>query len=239
MESDSTKAPREKQIRWAAIIVTFFFIGLAIDYFFLHILFKEKMREQQKQEQQQQTEPSSRLNDAEKAKQAAKNPPKGTPLTQFQNIIEKCLGDKDLAKSTSTDVLIKELESKNPVKETQFQLENTHIRLSDGTTRRLHLIQSDSSNKKNAKELRYFKLDEEGLPVSIPLENKDRINPKPEFIAELKKQGTQIFHQVKENKLLKDGTILALNTVNDRVFEFQHFGKGNTLSCRELDCRCQ
>lgn len=238
MESDSKQAPRQKQIRWAAIIISLFFIGLAIDYFFLHILFKEKMlREQQRQEQQQQENPSSSV--TRNPTEVAGTQPKGTPLSQFQDIIQKCLGDKDLANSSSPDTFVHKLEIKHPVKESQFQLENTHIRLEDGTTRRLHLIHTASTKNKNAKELRYFKLDAEGLPVSIPLKNEERMNPKPEFIEALKRQGTQIFHQVKENKILKDGTTLAINTVNDKIFEFQHFGKGNTLSCRELDCNCQ
>jgi hypothetical protein len=55
----------------------------------------------------------------------------------------------------------------------------------------------------------------------------------------LKKDATVEFHQVKENKFLTDGSNISMNTINDRVFEFQLFGKSTSFSCREIDCRCQ
>jgi hypothetical protein len=75
--------------------------------------------------------------------------------------------------------------------------------------------------------------------MRIPLKPDETLNPKPEFVDSLKKQGSIIFHQIKEKKTLKDGTRVSLNTVNDHIFEFQIFGRDKTLSCRELDCLCQ
>jgi hypothetical protein len=45
MEPDTTSAPREKKIRWALTIFILFVVGLALDHFFLHILFQEKLKE--------------------------------------------------------------------------------------------------------------------------------------------------------------------------------------------------
>lgn len=47
MEIDPNQGPQKKQIRWGLAIISLFFLGLATDYFFLHILFQEKLKEQQ------------------------------------------------------------------------------------------------------------------------------------------------------------------------------------------------
>ena len=46
MQVETKSVPREKQIRWALVIAFLFVLGLALDHFFLHILFQEKQREQ-------------------------------------------------------------------------------------------------------------------------------------------------------------------------------------------------
>jgi hypothetical protein len=229
----------EKKIRWALIIFVFFLVSLAIDHFFLHIIFEERLKEQKLQSTSEPEKPTSSVVHA--ARPVASQPPPSETsegLHQFQENIKACLG-ADLSKNTTPENLIQNFLEKNPVQNSQFQLENTHVRLPDGSTRRLHVIQAENSNSKGARELRYFQLDAEGLPVRIPLNREETFNPRPEFLEALKHQGSVIFHQVKENKLLKDGTSLSLNMVNDKVFEFQVFGKDKTLSCRELDCLCR
>lgn len=51
MESEPKPPRHRKHIHWAVIIISFFFIGVAVDYFFLHFLFQEKIKELQRQEE--------------------------------------------------------------------------------------------------------------------------------------------------------------------------------------------
>jgi hypothetical protein len=240
MEPDANAGPREKKIRWALIIIVLFIVCLAIDHFFLHILFQEKLKVLKEENRQSKVLPKEAAPASQKPQAALPQKPQpiDTAVVHFQENIKACLG-VELAKNTSPESLIQNYLEKNPVQDAQFQLENTHVRLPDGSTRRLHLIHSDSTNSKHAREFRYFQLDAEGLPVRIPLKKEESFNPRPEFLESLKKQGSVVFHQVKENKILKDGTNLSVNTVNDKVFEFQVFSKNKTLSCRELDCLCR
>lgn len=235
---------QDNKIRWGLIIVVFFLMSLAVDYFFLHILFQEKMKEQQKQEevlpptekpssQHLQTAPSSPTAVSQQDTQS-----EPATVAQFQEKAEQCMGS-ELAKNTSPDDLVKELEKTNPVVKSQFQLENTHIQLPDGSQRRMHLIVADNTNNKDARELRYYKLDAEGLPERIELSKEQTYNPKPAFLESLKKQGTVIFHQTKDSKTLKDGASMILTKVNDKVHEFQIFNHGKTFSCREFSCVCR
>jgi len=238
---------QEKKIRWGLVIAVLFFAGLAIDYFFLHILFQEKLKEQHKDQQKQEEMLSpSPTPEASPAENLQSTPngittqePKAEGTTKgFQEKTRQCLG-AELAKNPGPDQLLLELEKLHPVTKTQFQLENTHIQLPDGSQRRLHLISADSTNSKNAKELRYFKLDAEGLPERIDLKPEETINPKPEFISSLKNQGKVIYHQLKETKTLNDGTSMILTTINGKAYEFQIFTKGKTLSCRSFNCACR
>lgn len=236
---------KDKKIRWGLIIVTLFFVGLAVDYFFLHILFQEKLKEQQRQEQvipttekpdalQLETHPS-----APTAVQLQDSQSTAGSLAGFQEQATACMGPV-LGKSTSPDDLMSELEKSNPVVKSQFQLENTHIQLPDGSQRRIHMIIADNTNHKEARELRYYKMDADGLPDRIDLKPEQTYNPKPEFVQSLISQGTIIYHETKNTKTLKDGTSMVLTKINDKVFEFQIFNRsGKTLSCRELACLCR
>jgi len=157
----------------------------------------------------------------------------------FQQKIDECFDNPQLTASDTPEIFLKNLIVENPVKDSQFEMENTHVQLPDGSLRRIHLIPSDSSNSKNAIELRYFKLDGEGLPERISLSRKQTINPSKEFIQSLKSQGKIVFHQVKQHQLLKDGTQISLNEVDNKIFEIQIFSSGKTFSCRAMKCDCR
>lgn len=233
----------KNKIRWGLIIVVLFVVSLAVDFFFLHILFQEKMKDRQQQKQSEALTPKSQNSGAVKADAPVEivyeEPVTGNAApSKFQENTEKCLGS-EYAKNPTQDDLIRDLEKNNPVVKTEFQLENTHIQLPDGSERRLQLMIADSTQNKNSLEFRYFKLDSDGLPERIPLKPEQTINPRPEFIASLKKQGKEIYHQIKETKSLKDGTSMILTTVNQKAYEFQIFAQGKTLSCREMSCVCR
>jgi hypothetical protein len=233
-----------KKIRWGLIIVTFFFVGLAVDYFFLHLLFQEKLKEQQRLEEVMPTaeKPSAQKLEAHPSAPTAvrlqEAPTSAGSPAEFQEKATVCMGP-ELGQSATPDDLIRNLEKTNPVVKSQFQLENTHIQLPDGSERRLHMIIADNTNHKNARELRYYKLDAEGLPERIELSSEQTYNPKPEYIQSLLSQGKIIYHETKDTKTLKDGTSMVLTKVNEKVYEFQIFTHGKTLSCREMSCLCR
>lgn len=168
--------------------------------------------------------------------------PKSLKLEQqkaFQAKLSECFENPHLTSAATPEIFFKNLIAENPVKNSQFEMENTHVQLPDGSLRRIHVIPSDSSNNAKTLELRYFKLDGEGLPERIPLSRRQTINPSPEFIQSLKDQGKVVFHQLKQHQLLQDGTQVALNQVDDKIFEMQIFGADKTFSCRAMKCDCR
>jgi hypothetical protein len=250
---DALEVPRKRRIPWTLISVVLFLLGLSVDYMFFHVVFKEKWNGITITPGSIMTKsPTSPLASPPPAPSASITESMASPhgdssgslapevLQKFQKEIAHCFGaDSPLAKSTNTDRLVEQILASNPTQKAQLEVENTHVRLKDGSIRRLHLIPSDTSSSQSAKELRYYSLDNEGLPVLIPLPEERRLNPTPEFLASLLSEGTVVFHQLKENRFLKDGSHLSLNTINTHVFEFQLFSKEKTFSCRELECQCR
>src|SRR5437868_12625573 len=99
---------QDKKIRWGLIIVIFFFVGLAVDYFFLHILFQSKIKELHKLEQTlpPAEKPSSQHPQASPSSPtaiAAQDPQmQAATLSQFQEKAAQCLGS-ELGRSNSPD----------------------------------------------------------------------------------------------------------------------------------------
>lgn len=232
---------RQKKIRWGIAILSMFFIGLLVDYFFLHYLFRLKEPSRYEEVLPEETSPPvpSTTPASTPVALAFQDSPTSVAPAEFKKQVEKCLGPK-FARNNNPDALLRELENTHPITRSQLQMENTHLELlSDGSERRLHLIANDNSNAKENLELRYFKLDDEGLPLRIELKPEETFNPKPEFIESLKRQGSITFLQRKEVKSFEDGSELLLTTVNGQVYEFQYFSNGKTFSCREWNCACR
>lgn len=171
----------------------------------------------------------------------AANPQGTAPVSSeaFIKAVKACVPESPTREGQTVDQWMKQFLAQDAVKQSTFELENFHVQLPDGSIRRLHLLGADNTDNPGAVELRYFKLDQEGLPERIPLTDEQTHNPTPEFIQSLKKQGTVTLHQLKELQTLQDGSRLSLNLVNDQVFEFQLFRDKKTLSCRKMDCQCQ
>jgi hypothetical protein len=157
----------------------------------------------------------------------------------FQKQVRECFSRPELRRADSPESFLKNLVAQNPIRRSQFEMENTHVQLPDGSLRRIHVIPSDRTDQPQVLELRYFKLDEDGLPERIALPPAQTINPSPEFVQLLKSQGRVVFHQLKEHDLLKDGTQVALNQVDHKIYEMQIYSAHKTFSCHAMKCRCR
>lgn len=232
---------RQRRTQWGIIIISLFFIGLAVDYFFLHILFQQKIKEQQQQQEKKEIEkpvPEKKYGFLPSSGQSHSSVSGENLRLEFQEKAKKCLGSEWAARPTP-EALVKDLVRSHPLQRTRLELENTHIRLSDGSIRRLHLIPAENSNTdKTVFELRYFSLDKEGLPLRIPLPPEQSFDPKPEFLSSLKNQGTSFYHETREIQTLQGGVTLSLTRLNNKVYEFRIYQKGRIFSCREYNCLC-
>jgi len=118
-------------------------------------------------------------------------------------------------------------------------LENWHLRRSDGSEERLMLIPSDKTDAEGKKEVRWFTVDDEGLPVPQKLPWQKAFNPSAEFLDELKSRGEIFFHQAKQQIIYKNQISANVELINDKIQEFQVYFPDKTLSCRGDRCQCR
>lgn len=118
------------------------------------------------------------------------------------------------------------------VRKTDREIENYHLRLADGSERRIQVLPSDNTNSQTQKEFRLFKLDAQGMPERLPLQT-------GETLDRLLAQGELFNREWKERTEMNDGSVFMVEVHNNSIFEFQHAGSSNTFSCRGKSCVCQ
>lgn len=231
---------KHRLVPWTVLVL----LVLVVWFFFVHGLAKSPASQEEQESVPTSPMPFRRV-PHELATEKNEVPTPASPVeamspqvADFQKKIHDCFPDLNVEGITNSEQLLRQEVTDNPVQKTQFEMENTHIELPDGSLRRIHLIPSEKANSANILELRYFKLDAEGLPERIPLSDKETYNPSKEFIDSLKSQGRVVFHQTKEHRWLKDGTQIEINRVDHQIFELQISQPDKTLSCRALRCLC-
>jgi hypothetical protein len=212
------------------------FIVLVIDQLFLHYLFPRKKAAFLKSanEQVQENLRAHPVDDVVPApvttpSPALENRPAET-LTDFATAAKLCLGGEWHDRST----IATDLEKTFGVQSKNKDIENFHLKTSNGEERRIHII-FEAGNKK---QVRYFSVDNEGLPVPIPLSDEFRKLPADALIQKLEADGKIFMHQSKERWLLGNGSSFIVTFENDQPREFQLFGATKTLSCLEDSCQC-
>ncbi|MDG0815864.1 hypothetical protein [Bdellovibrio svalbardensis] len=224
---------------WITAVVVLFVLGVLADYYFLHLLFKEK------QQQLNGSVPAAAvIRDSNSNTGAYEEQVKPTPTTgdsapesaaenkdTFLDSLKTCAPEIAAQAIATPEALIEYLRKSIGVKSEDISVENFHLLLKDGSKRRIHVVDSDNTNSKNKKELRLFSVDAEGYPEPVPLKG-------TETLDSLLAMGQVEGHEVKSQLLLKDGGTVTLETHNNNVFEFQYTHQNKILSCRLKDCQC-
>lgn len=217
-------------------IITSIFVVLLIDQFFLHYLFPIKkaafikVANQEVVDALQAHPPSDLDNSSAPATQPKLQPRPTQRLTDFRTAAEACLGGT----WTTASTLAADLEKTYGVQSKSRDIENFHLKTPSGEEKRIH-ITMESPDKK---QVRFFAVDSEGLPVPIPLTSEQRQLSADQLIESLKTEGQIFLHQSKERWLLGNGSSFIVTFENNETREFQIFGASRTLSCLENSCQC-
>lgn len=219
-------------ILWALILFT---LGLAADYYFLHVLFQIKQESLQAPSINEVATPadaSATTIDPSPLPQGHEENP-GTPpeVDNFHESLQKCAPEIAAQGLGTPEALVQYLQKTIGIQSEEVSLENFHLTLPDGSQRRIQVVIADNTNSTTKKELRLFKLDPEGYPERLPLKTTDNLKS-------LLALGSLARHEVRSQFTLKDGSSLSLELHNDQVFEFQFNNQGQLLSCRHRACHC-
>ena len=223
-------------ITWGAIL---FALGVASDYYFLHILFHQKIKEEQEAlgapEISTTPTPSGSVGaDTSTATVDEDADPDKADSTKdnFLVSLQSCAPEIAAQAIATPEALIEYLKKSVGIAKEEVSLENFHLTLANGSQRRIHVVIADNTNSRDKKEIRLFKLDAEGYPERMPLKGN-------ETLESLLNQGRLTRHEAKSQLLLKDGSSVELETHDQKVFEFQFNNHGKVLSCRFKECLCQ
>lgn len=219
-------------ILWALIL---FFLGLALDYFFLHVLFQmnqDSMKEASANvatiTEEARSIPSEKIADPVREQQETEST---VPANNFRESLQKCAPEIAAQGLGTPEALVEYLKKSVGTVTEETLLENFHLTLPDGSQRRVQVVIADNTNSTTEKELRFFKLDQEGYPERLALKTGDTLQS-------LLALGKLTRHEVKSQLTLKDGTSLAVELHNRQIFEFQFNNLGRLLSCRHSACHC-
>lgn len=224
---------------WLLWALALFLLGIATDYYFLHILFHQKQQEAlQVMQDQSAADPTPEPSKTTGADESFLGEKGDTAVSadsgkdNFLTSLQSCAPEVAAQAVATPEALMEYLQKSVGVAKEEISLENYHLTLPDGSFRRVHLITADNTNAKNRVEMRFFKLDAEGYPERLALKG-------DETLESLLALGKVTRHEVKSELLLRDKTSVSLEKHDNKVFEFQYNNHGKILSCRFKECLCQ
>lgn len=122
---------------------------------------------------------------------------------------------------------------------------NWHIHNQEGQERRIRLVIDPDGTGGSGRELRYYAVDSEGLPVPIPFptENVQTHNPSAEVINSLLKEGEVFYKEKASSATFNNGLSMQYTEKNDMITEFEaNFGnvyfKCSNIKSPLEGCRC-
>ncbi|MGZ3801440.1 MAG: hypothetical protein ACXVCL_14835, partial [Bdellovibrio sp.] len=120
----------------------------------------------------------------------------------FEQVLIECKPNSLKVSVKTPEAFLDQLKNELGVKEQNKSVENFHLQLADGSQRRIQILTADNTNSNKNKELRLFKLDPEGYPERLPLQQNENLET-------LLSSGTIIKHEVKVETIFKDGSSLS------------------------------
>lgn len=120
---------------------------------------------------------------------------------------------------------------------------NVHVKLSNGEQRRLRIEVEGAGEELAIRKLKYYTLDNEGLPLERPLTKEQSVNPTETFIASLEHEGAVTLKEEAKRGAFSSGADLYYVERNGQLSELEMSYKGQSFKCSDLNnsrskCRC-
>jgi hypothetical protein len=119
---------------------------------------------------------------------------------------------------------------------------NWHLKTPEGLERRLRIEVLDNENGKMSKEMHWYAVDREGLPIPLEIDNNKRYNPTDDVINEMLKQGTVTFKEKSAVALFKGGDRFEYIERNSELTELEILKGDRFFRCSNLknreSCQC-
>lgn len=220
-------------ILWAVIL---FSLVITVDYFFFHILFKDSVTQGTSQEDSSDLQNNNRkLDDSFIEDRYHSKADAVVRESDFQDnffeTLQNCAPEIAAQTIATPEALLAYLQNSVGIKTEEVSIENYHLTLPDGSIRRVHVVVNDNTNSPDKKEIRLFKLDDEGYPERLDL-------PAGATLKSLIEMGKLDKHEIKKAATFQDGSSIDAEMHDKKVYEFQYNNHGKVFSCRFSNCHC-
>ncbi|MNJ96655.1 hypothetical protein D3C87_143840 [compost metagenome] len=214
---------------WIIAAVILIGLGILADYYFLHVLFTQKNQEMQQVQgflERQDYEPvAPEGRDLTALAESGKNVPVGAD--NFLATLQSCLPEISSQGIATPEALVEYFKKSIGVKNEVKDIENYHMKLVDGSIRRIHVI-----NTNNGKDnIQLYKVPSQGTPERVEM-------PANETLETLLSQGEVMQTESMENLTLKDDATLTLEIHNKTIFDLLYRGHGKQFRCHLTTCAC-
>lgn len=119
---------------------------------------------------------------------------------------------------------------------------NWHLRLKDGTEKRMRLEVNTMDDGLTSKELKYYSVDAEGLPVPMQLEESKRFNPSDEVLNQMLREGEVLFKERAAATTFVNGASVDYIEKDGVLTEFEFQNANRYFRCQNLKnrngCQC-
>lgn len=117
------------------------------------------------------------------------------------------------------------------------------IKLASGEERRIRIETNSEATAEPTRYLRYFKLDNQGLPEAIPLPEDQSTNPSDTLIASLVNEGQVLQKEEGLRKYYQGSEELVISTSNGRISDLEMIKNNRAIKCvnvnsAQAQCRC-
>lgn len=168
-------------------------------------------------------------------------------FTQILDDLDECFGIKSpeptAAAKVSIDTLLGQLQSDwgQPVR-IEDRWMSWHLRNREGRERRLRLEVTENDEGRTTRELHYYAVDREGLPIPLELDPEKSLNPSDETLNQMLREGDVFFKeragvvQFSGNERIDfvniDGTLAEIEVVKgDSIFRCVNLKAREACSC--------
>lgn len=120
---------------------------------------------------------------------------------------------------------------------------NVHILLPNGEKRRLRMEVEAVGEEGSAQRLMYFGVDQEDLPVPLPLTEEQSKNPSADFVTSLENQGKVTLREEAHRGIFSKGAEIYYTERNGALSELELSYEGKSVKCQDLqsihgNCNC-
>lgn len=169
-------------------------------------------------------------------------------FAQILQDLEECFGIKSpesgaAAAKISVDTLLAQLQSDwGPPVRIEDRWMSWHLRNREGRERRLRLEVTENDEGRTTRELHYYAIDREGLPIPLELDPEKSLNPSDETLNQMLREGDVFFKeragvvQFSGNERIDfvniDGTLAEIEVVKgDSIFRCVNLKAREACSC--------